>query len=271
MLSSLEKMFDKIGAKVRIVYVDSNLRVRDASTRIPSTRLNIINENQEEIFEIAIRKDLSGNIDLSVLEVKPLDRHLVLLSRQVDEKGAVISKNHFLCGHDERHLFVASVDSVSTVAMAKASLKPWEIIHQETGLKTGKRNRRKTKIFKRQGEWFFIPSDLIPDPNFVIRGEPLSRGRGSKPHIAEFAYRYGGEVVKVCDQYPNGLTIAQYNALVRRTPRALHFKWQDRRRNAAVFVKGRIKHADHATVVLDSWHRVLMNTERRSDTVAFLD
>jgi hypothetical protein len=44
--------------------------------------------------------------------------------------------------------------------------------------------------------------------------------------------------------------------------------------NTAVFVRGRIRHADHVTVVLDTWHRVFMNTESEANAmrhVAFLD
>jgi hypothetical protein len=46
------------------------------------------------------------------------------------------------------------------------------------------------------------------------------------------------------------------------------------RRNPGVFVKGRIRHADHATIMLNGWHQVLMNTEAQSKAmknVAFLD
>jgi hypothetical protein len=46
------------------------------------------------------------------------------------------------------------------------------------------------------------------------------------------------------------------------------------RRNPGVYVKGRIRHPDHATIFLNGWHRVLMNTERQSKAmknVAFLD
>ncbi len=41
------------------------------------------------------------------------------------------------------------------------------------------------------------------------------------------------------------------------------------RRNAAVLVKGRISHRDHATVILDTWHEVVSNTE--SESIAFRD
>lgn len=40
------------------------------------------------------------------------------------------------------------------------------------------------------------------------------------------------------------------------------------------YVRGRVWHMDHKTVVLDGWHRVVMNTEREASfapRVAFLD
>jgi hypothetical protein len=46
------------------------------------------------------------------------------------------------------------------------------------------------------------------------------------------------------------------------------------RRNPGVYVKGRIRHPDHATITLHVWHRVVMNTEGQSKAmrnVAFLD
>jgi hypothetical protein len=45
-------------------------------------------------------------------------------------------------------------------------------------------------------------------------------------------------------------------------------------RNAGVYVRGSVRHADHKTIVLHEWHRVLMNTEGESQamrSVAFLD
>ena len=39
----------------------------------------------------------------------------------------------------------------------------------------------------------------------VLFNEPLSRGNGSKPHMAEFLYRKGGETVYVCNERPQGL------------------------------------------------------------------
>ena len=46
------------------------------------------------------------------------------------------------------------------------------------------------------------------------------------------------------------------------------------RRNPKVYVRGRVRHSDHKTVVLGVWHEVLSNTENFSHAmrnVAFLD
>ncbi len=273
MIPNLKEKFRKIGARVDIAFVEATQRRGFSTVRNPPASLNILNDKDGEFFQINIRRDVSETLDVLVLEVLPKDKHLVLLARHIDSEGNVISKNHFLCGQDERHFFVASVGKVSTVAAAKESLKPNEILTQETGLTKEKRHRRKTRVFKRQGEWFFLPADIRPDPVFVRRDEPLVRNTGSKAHIAELAYRKGGENVKVCREYPNGLTLEEYKTLIEDNPNGKYLQWRDMKRNASVYVKGRIRHADHATVILETWHRVLMNTERFSESVvvAFLD
>ena len=114
---------------------------------------------------------------------------------------------------------------------------------------------------------------ILVNAKLVLTNEPLRRG-GGKPHMVEFLYRSGGEVVYVCSQKPNGLTQAQFNAFVSRKPEAKSWHWSTMRRNPSVYVKGRVRHADHATIVLHDWHRVLMNTESQSAAmrhVAFLD
>jgi hypothetical protein len=275
MIPSLKDKFRKIGARVDVIFTGVT-RVR-GFTRIqnPPATLDVLNDNKGEFFQIRIREDISDRLDISVLEIQPKDKHLVLLARQIDEAGNVVAKDHFLCGQDERHFFVASVGSVSTVAAAKESLKPREILAQETGLTCEKRNRRKTKVFRRQGEWFFIPEDILPDPALIRRDEPLARNTSSKAHIAEYAYRTGGVTVKVCREYPYGLTLSEYKTLIEDNPNARFLHWRDMKRNASVYVKGKIRHADHATVTLETWHRVLMNTETFSATsaitVEFLD
>ncbi len=53
-----------------------------------------------------------------------------------------------------------------------------------------------------------------------------------------------------------------------------HLHWVTQRRNPTVFVRGKIRHADHKTIVLNGWHQVLMNTETQAVAmrhVAFID
>ena len=97
------------------------------------------------------------SVVLEVLDVQPRDRHLLLMSRElVINRNVPETKSKFLCGHDERHWFVAGVPEsapVSSVATAMEALKPALVRDLERGLR-GKRERRqgrKTPTFKRQG------------------------------------------------------------------------------------------------------------------------
>jgi hypothetical protein len=105
----------------------------------------------------------------------------------------------------------------------------------------------------------------------VLRNEPIARG-GGKPHVCEELYRFGGETVYVSPGAPNGLTDEQYQALSE--GERSRWNWRVMRRNSKVYVRGRVRHHDHKTVVLDGWHEVLSNTESLSHAmrnVAFLD
>jgi hypothetical protein len=137
------------------------------------------------------------------------------------------------------------------------------------------RLRRRNEAFVRQGEWFFVPApDLVVPGWLLLRNEPLSRAGGSKPHMCQFAYRTGGTSVWVCPRYSSGLTDAQYAGLLASDPKARRWNWQRMVRDPEVYVKGRVWHRDHKTVVLDGWHRVAMNTEWQAPfagNVAFLD
>ncbi|HUB25696.1 MAG TPA: hypothetical protein VL992_09740, partial [Tepidisphaeraceae bacterium] len=186
-------------------------------------------------------------------------------------------KSRYLCGHDERSWFVAAVPEdrkANNVQDAKDALKPgavWQSI-EHAGVSLKNRDRRRTAAFVRQGEWFFIPRPkLVVHENFVLQREPIRRGSG-KPHICQFVYRTGGQVVHVCRKYPNGLTPMHYQALSLSERKA--YRWSVMVRNARVYARGAVRHPDHATIWLSGWHEVVMNTETRSlamRNVAFLD
>ncbi|HWL09059.1 MAG TPA: hypothetical protein VNQ76_11670 [Planctomicrobium sp.] len=61
---------------------------------------------------------------------------------------------------------------------------------------------------------------------------------------------------------------------ISRRPEMRHLHWVTQRRNPTVFVRGKIRHADHKTIMLNGWHQVLMNTETQAIAmrhVAFID
>jgi hypothetical protein len=259
--------FARIGARLKVADRPSR---RGRTSGVLS--LDVQTDRKGEFFEIV--RQPAAEADVAVLDVQPADRHLLLLVREG------MDKSKFLCGQDERHWFVAALPEtapVGTVRQAKEALKPPEVqtaqAYKRLGAKA--RNRRKNAAYVRQGEWFFVPvAGFAVDPKLVLPNEPLSRGNGGKAHWAEFCFRTGGETVYVCSKYPNGLTGAQIKTILADSPNAKGWGWRTMQRNPGVYVRGRIRHPDHATITLHGWHRVLMNTEGQSramKSVAFLD
>jgi hypothetical protein len=264
----LDNKFARIGARLRLT---DRLGGRFRSTA-EAVSLDVHADRRGEFFQILTPPGAEAEIE--VLDVQPGDRHLLLLVREEGEK------HKFLCGHDERHWFVAAIPEsapVGTVRQAKEALKPAEVqvAQGHKGLTAKARNRRKNAAYIRQGEWFFLPDiGLVVDEKLILRNEPLTRGNGGKPHWADFCYRTGGEMVYVCPRHPNGVIEATYKRIVANNAKANGWGWQTMRRNPGVFVRGRIRHADHKTIVLHGWHRVVMNTENQAKAmknVAFLD
>jgi len=258
----IERQFERIGARAK-VHAD---QMRFGGT----VSIDVGHDDIGQFFDIGVGRTR----DLDVVDARPRIRHLLLMSRQSD------GKHKFLCGHDERHWFVAAVSeqaSVSNVRTAFEALKPVGVRQRQDQLKVKprKRNRRRNEAFVRQGEWFFVP---VPawgrlDERLIFRNEPIARG-GGRPHICEELIRVGGELVYVSPQHPNGLTETQYRKLIARKPKLRKLGWVTQRRNPGVFVRGKVRHADHKTIVLDGWHQVLMNTETESVAmrhVAFID
>jgi hypothetical protein len=273
--SDLNRYFSRMGARVKVLESEPPSRVWSMNrTReeTPRVSLDIRRDKHGEYFEI--RTAPGSEQELVVLNVQPREKHLLLLSRQFGEQGQFLAKQKFLCGHDERHWFVAAIpenEPVSTVAGAKIALKPEEIRRREEAIGISRKEsfRRRNAAFVRQGEWFFVPAgDVKANSLLVLRNEPLSRGNGGKPHWAEECYRSGGESVYVSGKYPTGLTAVEYNRLPEQERKRGNFRVMQR--DASVHVRGEIWHPDHETVVLNGWHRVLMNTENRSSAMRFL-
>jgi hypothetical protein len=81
-----------------------------------------------------------------------------------------------------------------------------------------------------------------------------------------------GTAVWINDGRLPGISEARYERL---TPKQrTKGRWVRFVRDPEVYAKGTVRHPDHATIELPSWHRVLMNTEqgaRAMRHVAFLD
>lgn len=262
----IERHFGLMGARIKI------------SESFPTWRnaagINIRNDKNGEYFDIRI--NTNEQISYEVVDLRPDLRHLLLLARTENDK------EKFLCGHDERHWFVCAVPgkSVANVVSAMEALQPIDVKLQINAKLKRRKNRfeRRNEAFVRQGEWFFIPTpDLKITESLtsrIFKNEPISRGGGGKPHWCEEVFRINGETVMVCSRYPSGITQSHYNQIVKSTAKAAKWNWRAMQRNASVYARGRVRHPDHKTIVLDGWHRVLMNTENEAPGmrhVVFLD
>ncbi len=235
--------------------------------------LDIRSDNEGEFYDVRLHP--SAAVELDVVDLRRRDRHLLLRARER------ATSHFYLCGHDEQHWFVAAIPEqlgpLSGVAGAMEALKPPEVLEAQRrqGIKGKDRQRRKNAAYVRQGEWFFLPTPRLRVlKEQVLLNEPLSRGEGSKPHWAEYLHRKGGEIVYVCDEHPAGLSVDAYFGLIRAKPRAKNWNWRRMVRNPEAYVKGKISHPDHKTIVLHVWHKVVMNTEGQSQAmrhVVFLD
>lgn len=295
---TLKRHFDKIGANVSFEdervrkrfkifskrYKQNPVRFRRPPELPNDITIDIRKIGKKEVFVLDTYDN--SNLEVSIIDTNKDIQHLLLMVTDLtikknDTSGKPrISK--FLCGHDERHWFVASIPesaNATNVRDAIQALKPQEVVQAEKRYKRRKQNRNKRKKgYIRQGEWFFIPADVCTDKNTVVhKNEPLSRGRGSKPHIVQELFRNGGTAVYVHRTYaPNGITTEKYKDYQKEHPEYFKSKseWRKMVRDAEAYCRGYVRHPDHKTIHLKDWHRVYMNTENKSwaqRLVVFLD
>lgn len=278
----VQRKFDEIGARVKFVPFNRFNRVTQGSN---VSRVDIRNDKEGEHFQF----EVLGQPEIQILQTAKDDKHLLLqikgISLQKTVKGDKLLPftQKLLCGHDEKHWFVAGIPQgipVSTVTQAKQALKPNEILQQERGnIKTKESQKRHRKLkdgrkIHRQGEFMFIPKPDFQPPKGnltkIWHNEPMSRG--GKAHMAENLYRYGGTSVYVGPAHRNGLTESEFKKI---DPKERRY-YQLRVRDPIVHVCGKIRHPDHKVLDLGSiWHLVTLNTENKAQffaqTVAFID
>lgn len=269
----IESKFAAMGARLKVREIPSWNAINPWRSQPVDFAVDIQRDGKGEFFELRVPESLRETLDASVAQAETKQRHLLLFVR----KDGQAPLDRFLCGHDEREWFVAAVPGgASSVRQAMEALQPKDVRDAlaRSQVSSRKRYARKNRAFRRQGEWFFVPQPgVLVDEKFVLRDEPLRRGSG-KPHLVAELFRTGGETVFVCSRYPNGVTKDEYGSIVRQNPRAVVWGWRQMTRNPGVYARGDVRHRDHATITLPFWHRVLMNTETQSRTmakVAFLD
>ncbi len=260
--NQIVQQFTRIGARARVV----------PAVGARAVAFDVLSDRHGEFFDITLGRDIRAR----VIDVDPSLRHILVLAQ---DPGQPV-KRKFLCGHDERHWFVAAVPGQSTARVRDAiqALKPPDVqaLEGRLGVRGKDRLRRRTTAYIRQGEWFFVPARDISAPAWkILRDEPISRGNGSKPHLVDELFRKpGGQSVWVCQRHPGGISAEAYSRLLQRTPEARRWNWRQMAADVIAYVRGRIRHPDHATIRLAGWHRVVMNTEAQAPgapQVRFLD
>jgi hypothetical protein len=273
----LESRFADMGARLKVREIPTRRVMVPVWMRrgfaAPDYAIDIRRDARGAFFELRVPDTLRHLLDVMVMQAMPKQRHLLLAVRKDGEKLL----DRFLCGHDEREWFVAAVPGgASSVRQAMHALQPQGVRDAlaRSHVSSRKRYARKNRAFRRQGEWFFVPEpSLDVSDELILRNEPLQRG-GGKPHRVDQLFRTGGETVYVTKRFPNGLTPPEYRAMLLNNPAAKAWGWRAMQRNPGVYVRGDVRHSDHATITLPFWHRVIMNTETQSRTmsrVAFLD
>ena len=269
-MGNLNRSFDRLGFPVEVNSDQEQVRgIGGAPYVVTVTR----DKKGKEKFII----DMEKGIEATVLNVAANYQALLLMVRDDGLGGKDLNPVKMLLGHDERQLFVAAVpDNSTSVEGAMEALKPEAVVAAEkrSGVKRKRRHRRRNKGRIRQGDFFFIPvPDLDVPEEFILKKEPINRGRGAA-HTVEFLYRTGGEDVYICGRYPNGVAPRTYQRFIDSNPKARFWGWQFMKRNPEVYAKGRVTHHEHATIILEVWHRVFPNTEASFGSfqqMAFID
>src|SRR5215213_5150576 len=237
--NNLESKFATMGARLKVREIPSRWRQGDREWISPQDfAMDIQRDDRGEFFELRVPTHLSDSLEVSVPQIEPKQRHLLLQVRKSNNKAQL---DRFLCGHDEREWFVAAVPGgASSVRQAMDALQPSHVRDSlaRNPVSSRRRYARKNRAFRRQGEWFFVPEpSLKADEKLILRNEPLRRGAG-KPHYVEQLFRSGGETVHVCSKRPNGITPQDYRELLRVNPKAVHWGWRVMSRNPGVYARG---------------------------------
>ncbi len=202
----------------------NSVRVTDTDQDLQ--QLVLLVQEQPRAFEVSVFKSRRTE---PPMEVRGLELLKETPKQWIFRRWTPAAMRRFLCGMDERHLFIARFEGGTTVKDAHRKLKPKEVLDAD---------RSAPGRTLRQGEWFFVkPSGaetrlldlkIRKEPHLVQRHRPL--GGNGRPHTA-------AEVVQL--------------------------------RDGRLYARGGIRHVDHKTLVVPEWRRVFRNAEVRASQVGF--
>lgn len=161
-------------------------------------------------------------------------------TKVIERRTTPDSKRHYLCGHDESHLFIAQLPvGVSTVRDAHDALRAPDA---------------RDKDARRQGEWFFI---ALTDGEEQIVEHAISQGLLLKDMPIGVAFdqprTFGRRQRNKRKLLAGHAHLAEEVIVIRHLAKAS--------RSVDVYARGKIRHVDHKTIELRSWTRVARNNE----------
>ena len=97
---NLESKFAAMGARLKLREVPSRWHQGHRAWVSPADfAVDIQRDGRGEFFELRVPTHLSESLEISVPQMEPKQKHLLL---QVRKAGAETQLDRFLCGHDER-------------------------------------------------------------------------------------------------------------------------------------------------------------------------
>ena len=162
------------------------------------------------------------------------------------KQKTIEGKRHYLLGVDERQLFIAELTrGVSSVEDARASLGRSVTLAEGT-----------YKTSPRQGEWFFIEVSRDLSEYFDKQIKRTEIAHHKNTNIGSYLERSGG----------NSHT-AEYLICLNPTMSKEKLSHGFPVRERQVYIKGKVSHVDHKTVVFKYWRKVIANNEGDNQSV----
>jgi hypothetical protein len=188
-------------------------------------------------------------VEMQVVDKAPKSQHLLAVLRHQPELGGQTLKRHFVLGHDERQLFVVGVEPAASVTEALKSLRPPQLRLAE---------RRGWKII-RQGDWFFVP----------VRQRWISPEERGIPYYNQ---QLGGMSARFWSIRTGNPHVAEeQRVVIEDVPRLIGGTTRKVRAITMIFVRGKIRHAEHSTLDLKGWYQAFQSQGAFQSGIGYID